>query len=347
MEVIPANLTDQQVPINNIRTRTYFIVDRRLDESALKSALDTLIRDHWRKLGARLITRKDGYLEYHLPKIFDDDYVLFNWSSTDSNDSIDIGCPELSFFNHPPPAEDGITFLDGIQVIDDAVRPSSWPYERKDEPRDAPLLYVHFSLFADATVIALSTPHAFCDQFGLGNIMRAWFGLTRGETPPAMVGYDEDVLANGKKYTDYPTHELCKRGKVRVRWFGEYLFVILGFIPEMIMHPEEDRHIVFFPRPYVQLLRRRYTAELQEKYGVDPGLSSGDVLYGILTKVGGYLLFYSTFYSLLTISHQFARMHDRRTQTLTLTQTINCNSISLSSVTQFITSNLNFLLTLA
>jgi hypothetical protein len=285
MEVIPAALTDQQVPLDNIRTRTFFIVDSTLNETTLKNTLDSLIRDHWRKLGARLVKRSsDGLLEYHLPQTFDDDYVLFSWSSTQFNHSID-GCPELSFFNHPPPPEDGLAFLNPVSAVGKVVMPSSWPLERKDEPPDAPMLYIHLSLFTDATVIATSIPHALSDQFGVSNIMRAWLGLTRGETPASMVGYNKDELATGKEYKDYPTTETNRKWKIRVKWPLERLLVILNFIPELIMHPTEDSHILFFPRSYVQLLRKRFSADLAEKYGVDPGLSSGDVLLGVLTKV--------------------------------------------------------------
>jgi hypothetical protein len=37
----------------------------------------------------------------------------------------------------------------------------------------------------------------------MANIVKAWLGLTRGKAPPSMVGYNEDVLANGKSYADY------------------------------------------------------------------------------------------------------------------------------------------------
>lgn len=285
MEVIPASPNDQQKPISNIRTRTFFILEDRLDESILKTALDRLIRDHWRKLGARLVARaKDGLLEYHLPQTFDEDYILFEWSSTDFGHSIDK-CPELSFFNLPPPAEDGITLLPAIENVDKVVRPSTWPYERKDEPPNAPLLYVHLSLFTDATVIALSFPHALCDQYGVGNIMRAWLGITKGIDPPAMVGQNEDVLSGGKPYNDYPKEEICRKGYVRVRRTLEYPLVIMGFLTDLILHRSEAPHIVYFPRPFLQSLRDRYSKELTEKYGADPGLGSGDIILAILTKV--------------------------------------------------------------
>jgi hypothetical protein len=45
MEVIQIPLPEQQKPIPNIRTRTSFILDERVDEEVLRNALDRLIRD--------------------------------------------------------------------------------------------------------------------------------------------------------------------------------------------------------------------------------------------------------------------------------------------------------------
>jgi hypothetical protein len=147
------------------------------------------------------------------------------------------------------------------------------------------LLYIHLSLFTDTTVIAISYPHTLSDQFGISNIMRAWFGLIRGETPPAMVGYDNDVLAGEKSYDDYVKDDRARTGKIRVRWPLEYVTVALGLIPELIWHPKEDSHILFFPHAHVQALRQRFSAELKERNSDEPGLSTGDVLSGVLAKV--------------------------------------------------------------
>lgn len=293
MEVIPVIATDQQKPVNNIRTRTFFIVDSRLDEPTLRSGLDDLIRNHWRKLGARLFTRpgdnKHGFLEYRLPQTFDDDYQLFEWSATEYEHVIDKSA-HLKFFNDPPAAEKGVTLLDSIKDVDKVVRPSTWPFERKDEPvsSGAPLLYVHLSLYTDATVIALGLPHVLADQMGVANIMRAWFGLTyENTTPPEMIGYNEDIFQTPttKNYADYPHKKIYRKGKTKVRNGWEYIFVIMGFLPELILNRTERQHIMFLPRPMLEGLKERYRKELTAQYGADPGLSTGDVVSAILTKV--------------------------------------------------------------
>jgi hypothetical protein len=295
MEVIPVPATDRQKPMRDTRTRTYFIFDTRLEESTLHSGLDNLIRNHWRKLGGRIVSRpgdEDGLLEYHVPETFDGEnkYKLFEWSSTEFDHVIDKSAP-LRFFHDTPAADRGVTILHSLKEVDDLVRPATWPIDRLDEPvGGAPLLFVHLSLFTDATVVALSYPHALSDQLGVANIMRAWFGLAyKNETPPEMIGYNEDVLSSSttkKDYADYPPNEIHRKGLTRVRNKWEYFFVILGFILEFVFYRTEQSHIVFFPRPMLDGLKERYRKELTEQYGSDPGLSCGDILNAILSKVG-------------------------------------------------------------
>jgi hypothetical protein len=281
MEVIPVLPTDQLKPVDNIRTRTFFIVDEQLDEDILRNALDRLIRDHWRKLGARLFKRpRDGVLEWHLPKTFDEKYVLFRWSSKEYDHSIDkTGLPKTT-----PPGQ-GVVLLPSPEAFDKWFRPLDWPYEQKDEP-NAPLLHVHMSTFTDnTTVIAISCPHAVGDQYGMANIMKAWLGLAKGEAPPAMVGFNDDVIPKGKDYSGYRKEEIVRKGRMRVRRTGEYPVAILGAIPDLILRPKEENHSLFVPVPVVESLKERHTKALKEKYGTDPGLTNGDILTGILMKV--------------------------------------------------------------
>jgi hypothetical protein len=281
MEVIPVLPTDRHKPIDNIRTRTFFIVDEQLDEDTLRNALDRLVRDHWRKLGARLFKRpRDGVLEWHLPKTFDEKYALFKWSSKEYDHSIDkTGLPKTT-----PPGL-GAVLLPSPEALDKWFRPSDWPFEQKDEP-DAPLLHVHMSTFTDdTTVIAISCPHTVGDQYGLANIMKAWLGLTKGELPPVMVGFTEDVIPREKEYSEYKKEEIVRKGRMRVRRTGEYSTIILGIIPDLILRPNEENHSLFVPVLVVESLKERHTKVLKEKYGTDPGLTNGDILTGVLTKV--------------------------------------------------------------
>lgn len=283
MDIIPIPLTDLISPVPNIRTRTFFILNDRLDVDILRNALDDLVRNHWRKLGARVVPRAKGggRPEYHLPKTFDDDYVLFKWSSEDSEESLEKVAPSLQ---RPSPA-DSIAFLPPVDDADKVLRPADWPYERKDDPADAPILYVHVRTFSDSTAIAISMLHVVGDQLGLANIIKAWMGLIEGKSPPTMVGYDDEVLPHDKGFNDFKNGEMHRKGKIHVRRFGEYFFVILGFIPQLVFNAKEDHHNIFFPVSIIESLRNKASKELEQKNGSDPHLTHADILTAILTKV--------------------------------------------------------------
>ncbi|KAJ3533676.1 hypothetical protein NM208_g7879 [Fusarium decemcellulare] len=299
MEVIPVPLTDQPSPIPNLRSRTFFIDRHHLDNDTLKNALDQLVRQHWRKLGARLVSsRKNKRLEYHLPHSFDDNYTLFGWSSNTKPQSIqDI--QDLSGFFSPG---QNITFMPSMDVIDKLFRPSDWPFDRKSEPPNAPLLYVHLTIFTDATVVALSCPHVVADQFGVSNIVKAWLGVVEGKTPPEMVGYRDDVLP--KDATDADNSEKTVRtGRMRVRSKRENALVTAGIVFDLIKNRKEESQIIFLPTHLVESLRDRASKALVEKHTSIPNLTNGDILSAIFTK--------------------FSRMHETSEYSLALSQTVN------------------------
>ncbi|KAK9257589.1 hypothetical protein V1519DRAFT_481853 [Lipomyces tetrasporus] len=278
MEIIPVALTDQLKPINIIRTRTCFILDKRLNAKILKDALDQLIRNHWRKLGARLVSRvNDKRLEYHLPEIFDDEYVLFNWSSGEDDKSF---CEITSFLDVPDVK--GVSLLPPVDAIEEAFIPSSWPTSRKDEMPSAPLLYVHLTFAAYGTVVATSLPHTVADQYGLSNILKGWLGLAEGKVPPPMVGYSDDALPKSKAYAAIPEERGLQKGTNAGPTKNGAL---LGLIPDIMAYKEESAHILFFSRSLIQSLHERHQKVLNRKYGPNIGISEGDILTGIITKV--------------------------------------------------------------
>lgn len=284
MEVIPISAPDSMGVFRDTRVRTFFIVDDRLDEAKLRDALTRLIRDHWRKLGARIVQRKDGKLEYHVPEVFADDYELFRMSREDSDQPFAKAAASLDL--NSATREGGVTVLPGVEVADALFRPSTWPQLLSQAP-DTPLLLIHLSLFADATVITTSVPHVLGDQLGLANIIKAWLGLVENKTPPPWVGYNEDILPGQKPFSEYPRSEMFKRGRVRVRYPLERFFVLLLFIWELITEPKEAHHILFFPTPLVDSLRERHSKPPSpaDKDADAPKLTNGDILTAIMTKV--------------------------------------------------------------
>lgn len=287
VETIPVSLTDQHRPIPNIRTRTFFIVKARLDAGALKKGLDTLIREHYRKLGGRLVLNNATDMwEYRVPSTFPpaEQYELFLWSTESKAQSIDAAAPDLM---KTPPVETsegggGIAFLPPVTDYDAEFRPSSWPYDFDEGPKDSPILFFHLTLYEDATVIAISLPHVVGDQLGTASIMRAWMTVMAGQAPPALL--EEDPMPQGREFSSLTKDEARKKGKMRVRRTGEYPLVILGFIPDLVFNKEEAHHIMFLPMTTVKSLRARITKALQANGG-DPGISDNDVITAVLAKL--------------------------------------------------------------
>jgi hypothetical protein len=282
MDIIPIPLNDQQIPLSTIRICTYFIVGAQLDEGLLQASLDELIRHHWRKLGARVANGTSGWLEYHLPRKFDDSYALFNWSSTDNGALMADAAPILAQITKP--SIDSVGFLPGVSEVESLLRPEHWPLNREDEPRNSPMFYVHLSKFADATVIGVSFPHLFGDQLGLSNIMKAWLGVAAGQAPPPMVGCDEDVLPQ-REFSSFLKQEIQRTGMMRVRWPMEYYLVILGLILELVFNPKEMRHTVFFPRWLVDMVHKQSSRVSKQEPGMEYKLTRGDIITAIVIKV--------------------------------------------------------------
>jgi hypothetical protein len=282
MEIIPVSWSDQPNPIPNLRTRAFFITDHPLDEQILKNGLDKLIRNHWRKLGARLSpSHGDTRLEYHLPHVFPDNYELFKWSSVSAGYSYGEAY-ELSKILHPG---DGINFLPAMERIDARVRPHDWPFERKDEPPDSPLLYVHLTRFSDGAVLAMSVPHVFADQGGLANIVKAWLAVIEGKTPPEMMGYKDDVLGS-EKLSNLEADPGERIGRMRIRSMKDQALVTGRIALDLVKDRKEESRTVFLPMQVVNSLRDKVRERLDGKHILASEISNGDIITAIFTKVG-------------------------------------------------------------
>jgi len=285
MEVIPVLPLDRLIFFRNIRTRTFFIVDDQLNCHALRESLARLIRDHWRKLGARIANSqdKDGQLVYRLPEVFPDDYELFKWSENHNPGSADK-IPEVASLLKTASSEGVATLLPSLDDFDSVFRPSGWPFHLQDAP-DAPMLLVHLSTFADATVITISHPHVLGDQMGLMNIVKVWLGMLEGNPPPPMIGYLEDALPGKKPFDEYPSSEVVKKGRMRIKSRLENVGTGLGFIPELVLNPREDKRMLFLPASLVRLLRDRQFKKLAGDNNGLPELTNADIITAIMTKV--------------------------------------------------------------
>lgn len=179
---------------------------------------------------------------------------------------------------------DGVAFLPNMETIDARLRPQDWPYERKDEPPNSPLLYVRLTKFSDGAVLAMSVPHVFADQGGLANIVKAWLAVIEGKTPPEMTGYKDDVL-EGEKLSNGDVNQDERIGRMRIRSKKDQTLVIGRIALDLVKDRKEESRLVFLPIQVVQSLRDKARERLDGKHILANEISNGDIITAIFTKV--------------------------------------------------------------
>ncbi|PTB63412.1 hypothetical protein BBK36DRAFT_1126585 [Trichoderma citrinoviride] len=286
-KINPLSAKDQWRPINNIRSLLFIVVRDILDEQLMKSSLDKLIREHIPLLGARIKTRADGWLEYHLTTPFPPNHKLFGWSTTTISQTLEQTNLVL---DHDP--RRGITILPGVTNLEPRWIPSHWPVLRCQDTQDTPLLLVHLTYYKNATIVATNLPHCVSDQMGYGSVLNAWIDIMKGRQPLPFIDIPPDALDGDR---DIPTKELFKKYEYRLRTKRERAEVLMGIVPELIVRSKETRCILFLPVGVVSGLRDRWRRELKGKYGGEAAdITNGDVIVAIIAK--------------------FANMHRKRTK---------------------------------
>ncbi|KAL6912509.1 hypothetical protein FSST1_010269 [Fusarium sambucinum] len=280
MEKIPVSWSDQPNPIPNLRTRTFFITDHPLDEEVLKDGLESLIKNHWQKLGAGLVLSEKQGLEYHLPHVFSDGYEIFRWSSVSAGYSYGE-THEMSKIVHPG---DSITFLPAMDRIDKLARPQDWPFESKDDPPNSPLLFIHLTKFSDGAILAISVPLVLADQGGVANIVKAWLSVIDGKTPPEMVGLKEDVLGS-ERLSNVKVEQKDRIGRMRIRSKKDQALVVGRILLDMAKEKKEKSHVIFLPLRVVSNLREKVKKSLEGKHIPADEISNGDIITAIFTKL--------------------------------------------------------------
>jgi hypothetical protein len=217
---------------------------------------------------------------YRLPKTFPPDYRLFQWSTHTVESSLadaqllpDVSQVDCHILHGPC----SIPELEGVWT------PSTWPKEREFEGPDTPLLLVHVTRFADATVVALNLPHAVTDQMGFGSLITAWMQLVKGEIPAEFLQLEPGALDGLKN----PSRKLLrKKNAFRIVRKSERVKAVMNHVPDLILHPKEVRRLLFLPINLVESLRDRHSQTLKAKYGEEtPALTSGDIITALLAKL--------------------------------------------------------------
>ncbi|KAF5530828.1 succinate-semialdehyde dehydrogenase [Fusarium mexicanum] len=204
----------------------------------------------------------------------------FKWSSVSAGYSYGETY-ELSKILHPG---DCVAFLPNMETIDARLRPKDWPYERKDEPPDSPLLYVHLTKFSDGAALAMSVPHVFADQGGLANIVKAWLTVIEGKIPPEMTGYKCDVLG-GEKLSNVEVKQIERIGRMRIRSKKDQALVIGRIALDLLKDKKEESRLVFLPKQVVQNLRDKARERLDGKHALASEINNSGIVTAIFTKL--------------------------------------------------------------
>ncbi|KAL7784617.1 hypothetical protein V8C37DRAFT_413278 [Trichoderma ceciliae] len=278
-KIIPLSPKDQWLPANNIRSLLFIVVRDILDGDFMKASLDKCIRNHIPLLGARIKRRDaDGWLQYHLVSPFPDDYVLFGWSV--SNVASTLGEANLVPEQN---SQGGVAMFQDVTVLEPHWIPADWPVTRSQDKPDTPLFLVHLTHYTDATVIATNFPHGVGDQMAHGSVINSWIDVMKGREPLPFLELPEGALDGDKEISK---EELYKKYEYRLKKKRERAEVLMGIIPEMIVHPKETRCTLYLPVAVIHGLRERWRKELKGKHGADAAnITNGDVVVGVLAKL--------------------------------------------------------------
>jgi hypothetical protein len=150
---------------------------------------------------------------------------------------------------------------------------------------DSPMLSLHITSFTNATLVALSWPHALMDVMGQSALLRAWSLVLAGRESevPALLGAHEDAVVAAALEAPSASIEEFKLGAKRLAgtsmlWFGA------RFGWDLLTSKKAETRTICLPEKYVEYLRRKAMAELtvehteEEAKGNDVFISEGDTL---------------------------------------------------------------------
>ncbi|KAJ5532036.1 BCL5p [Penicillium frequentans] len=261
-KLLPLEPIDQWQPSDIIRTIVFLIVREVLNEDAMRSALNRLIRDHLPIIGARIeiISKELRKPGVSASKFLSADQKLFQWSNQVIGSSLAAAqvLPETSqadsdIFHGPC----------SIPELEQKLTPSTWPRKSHFENPDLPLLLVHRTKYTDATVVSMNLPHAVSDQMGLASLITAWTQL-KGETPAEFLKLEPGEIDGPYNISK---EELRRKRTFRTMTKSERIRAVMNLFPDLILNPKEVRQTLFLPIKLVEEPRDRHTQDLEKEYG--------------------------------------------------------------------------------
>ncbi|KAK5994060.1 Transcriptional regulator calD [Cladobotryum mycophilum] len=272
-QFMPLHFFDDTPLLRSMVLHLFFAFNDVLDPQKLHYNLEALARrDGWQKLGARL-RRRNGRLEYHIPKEYTDKCPAIMFRHTEHNMKVSSH-PIASQL--PTPTTKASIVLDPDIFKSLAYHPST-PQRLQDYLNaDIPQLSLHVISFTDATFVSLNWPHVMCDVIGIGSVLKGWTAMLKGrpEEVPRLYGTETDPLVEFGLHAA-EAHKLESQHASIMRVFSQYgLRNLSGFLFGT------RKRLVCIPSSFISQLREDALEVLKKD---DPSqsklfLSDGDII---------------------------------------------------------------------
>lgn len=282
-----------------------------LDADKLHTALCTLLdTGDWRRLGGRLRapSKLDNpqVIQVHVPRPFTAARPPLAYSHADHS-SVAIAKHALGSQLPVLNATNAALCRSGVDFREFAAAkelPDTIDGFLKPGEEDRPVLSLHITSFADATLVAVAVPHLLMDAMALGELIHAWTLVLAGKSDevPPVIGIHDDILYDvadptRKKDSEAP----WSLQPVHLVGFSFFLFVV-RFLWGVVMERTIESRAVYIPRHILDKMRARAiqdiadaAAQKSQAEGITdadtagsssiPWVSEGDVLFAWTCRV--------------------------------------------------------------
>jgi hypothetical protein len=232
-----------------------------LDPTKLRDSLEQLLQTgHWRKLAGRFVRdKKTGKVQIvHVPELAPLEFSQVNF---------DISIEDHPLGKHLPSARDDLLLQPGVQHFYDfcAAPGTRAPTGLDDYLRTGrPPISLRVTTFEDATLVAVSGPHALLDGLAAKSVLTAWCLILAGRADqvPDVSSPFNDVLdpllkpdINPKAAEGIPQESYVWADKTLTGW--RFIWFVLRFLwTTTIVQPRVTSRTLVLPPSFVAQLRQ-------------------------------------------------------------------------------------------
>ncbi|KAG9254337.1 uncharacterized protein F5Z01DRAFT_686952 [Emericellopsis atlantica] len=280
-KVLPVHFVDQAAIVRSSIINYTFRYNEVLDAAKLHKGLLQLVEmPGWEKLGGRLRVTSKGKLEIHVPRSFSRSRPAVRFSHVDCGNAKIDSHPLASQL--PRPTGSTPSVQEGCRAFRSFASPAHLPNNIKHYwENDEPLLCLHVTSFADATLLGFTFPHSLADAMGTSELLKAWANLVSGKVHlvKPLQGTQHDVLDGVGTALDKEASlgefvlERQQTGAISlISFMARYMWDV------MTCRSIETRHI-YLPASYIKTLRQGFELELKKvNDDVVPFVSDGDLI---------------------------------------------------------------------